>query len=97
MNARADLFFIFTVSQKVGRMIRGQNDGRELMRNSSLFCPAEFEVTNGTNGRNRSQNRRITFDYVMLDGINDSDADARELTRLLDGIHAKVNLIPWNP
>lgn len=44
-----------------------------------------------------SNARRITFEYVMLDGINDSDADARELTRLLDGIHAKVNLIPWNP
>ena len=44
-----------------------------------------------------SNARRITFEYVMLDGINDSDADARELTRLLNGIHAKVNLIPWNP
>lgn len=44
-----------------------------------------------------SNSRRITFEYVMLDGVNDADADARELTRLLDGIHAKVNLIPWNP
>ena len=33
----------------------------------------------------------------MLKDVNDSDADARELVRLLDGIHAKVNLIPWNP
>lgn len=41
--------------------------------------------------------RRITFEYVMLRDINDTDADARELTRLLQGIHAKVNLIPWNP
>jgi 23S rRNA (adenine2503-C2)-methyltransferase len=41
--------------------------------------------------------RRITFEYVMLDGINDSDADARELVRLLRGIPAKVNLIPFNP
>jgi 23S rRNA (adenine2503-C2)-methyltransferase len=41
--------------------------------------------------------RRITFEYVMLKGVNDSDSDARELVRLLDGIHAKVNLIPWNP
>jgi len=41
--------------------------------------------------------RRITFEYVMLKGVNDTDADARELVRLLDGIHAKVNLIPWNP
>jgi 23S rRNA (adenine2503-C2)-methyltransferase len=41
--------------------------------------------------------RRITFEYVMLKGINDTDADARELCRLLEGIPAKVNLIPWNP
>lgn len=41
--------------------------------------------------------RRITFEYVMLKGVNDSDADAHELCRLLKGIHAKVNLIPWNP
>jgi 23S rRNA (adenine2503-C2)-methyltransferase len=41
--------------------------------------------------------RRITFEYVMLKDVNDSDADARELVRLLKGIHAKVNLIPWNP
>lgn len=40
--------------------------------------------------------RRITFEYVMLAGVNDSDADARELTRLLKGIPAKVNLIPFN-
>lgn len=41
--------------------------------------------------------RRITFEYVMLRGINDSDADARELARLLQGIPSKVNLIPFNP
>lgn len=41
--------------------------------------------------------RRITFEYVMLKGVNDSDADAHELVRLLSDIHAKVNLIPWNP
>jgi 23S rRNA (adenine2503-C2)-methyltransferase len=41
--------------------------------------------------------RRITFEYVMLKGVNDSAADARELVRLLAGIPAKVNLIPFNP
>ena len=41
--------------------------------------------------------RRITFEYVMLDGVNDSDADARELVQLIRGIPAKVNLIPFNP
>ena len=40
--------------------------------------------------------RHITFEYVMLDGVNDSDADARELVRLIRGIPAKVNLIPFN-
>jgi len=44
-----------------------------------------------------SNARRITFEYVMLKGVNDSEADARELVRLLDGIPAKVNLIPFNP
>ena len=41
--------------------------------------------------------RAITFEYVMLDGVNDADADARELVRLIRGIPAKVNLIPFNP
>jgi 23S rRNA (adenine2503-C2)-methyltransferase len=41
--------------------------------------------------------RRITFEYVMLDGVNDSEADARELARLLHDLPAKVNLIPFNP
>lgn len=43
-----------------------------------------------------SNARRITFEYVMLKGVNDSDADAHELVRLLKGIPAKVNLIPFN-
>jgi 23S rRNA (adenine2503-C2)-methyltransferase len=41
--------------------------------------------------------RRITFEYVMLDGVNDGAADARALVRLLKDIPAKVNLIPFNP
>ncbi|MEO1483280.1 MAG: 23S rRNA (adenine(2503)-C(2))-methyltransferase RlmN [Myxococcota bacterium] len=41
--------------------------------------------------------RRILFEYVMLDGVNDTDAEARELVRLLEGIPSKVNLIPFNP
>jgi 23S rRNA (adenine2503-C2)-methyltransferase len=44
-----------------------------------------------------SNARRITFEYVMLKGVNDTDADARELVRLLRGIPAKINLIPFNP
>ena len=44
-----------------------------------------------------SNARRITFEYVMLKGVNDSVAEARELVRLIAGIPAKVNLIPFNP
>lgn len=39
----------------------------------------------------------ITFEYVMLDGINDSEAEARMLVKLMNGIPAKINLIPFNP
>ena len=41
--------------------------------------------------------RSVTFEYVMLDGVNDSPAQARALARLLKGHPAKVNLIPFNP
>jgi 23S rRNA (adenine2503-C2)-methyltransferase len=41
--------------------------------------------------------RRVTFEYVLLAGVNDTDADADRLPRLLKGIPSKVNLIPWNP
>lgn len=44
-----------------------------------------------------SNARRITFEYVMLKGVNDSLNDAKELVRLLKGIPAKINLIPFNP
>jgi 23S rRNA (adenine2503-C2)-methyltransferase len=44
-----------------------------------------------------SNARRITFEYVMLKGVNDSLADARQLVKLLSGIPAKVNLLPFNP
>ena len=44
-----------------------------------------------------SNARRITFEYVMLKGVNDSLSDARQLVRLLKGIPAKINLIPFNP
>jgi 23S rRNA (adenine2503-C2)-methyltransferase len=44
-----------------------------------------------------SNARRITFEYVMLKGVNDSLDDARALVRLVMGMHAKINLIPFNP
>ena len=43
-----------------------------------------------------SNSERITFEYVMLKGVNDSDADARRLVKLISGIPAKINLIPFN-
>jgi 23S rRNA (adenine2503-C2)-methyltransferase len=44
-----------------------------------------------------SNARRITFEYVMLKGVNDSLEDAKLLVKMLKGIHAKINLIPFNP
>ncbi len=44
-----------------------------------------------------SNARRITFEYVMLEGVNDSLEDAKELVKLLKGVPAKINLIPFNP
>ena len=43
-----------------------------------------------------SNSERITFEYVMLHGVNDSDEDARRLVKLIEGIPAKINLIPFN-
>jgi 23S rRNA (adenine2503-C2)-methyltransferase len=44
-----------------------------------------------------SERQRITFEYVLLSGVNDSPEDARKLVGLLRGIRCKVNLLPWNP
>ncbi len=44
-----------------------------------------------------SNSERITFEYVMLKGVNDTDEDAHRLVELIDGIPAKINLIPFNP
>ena len=44
-----------------------------------------------------SNSRRITFEYVMLKGVNDSMEDAKLLVKMLKGVHAKINLIPFNP
>ena len=44
-----------------------------------------------------SNARRVTFEYIMLDGVNDQDETARRLVRLIKGIPSKINLIPFNP
>ena len=64
----------------------------ELMDACRRYYPqSETSTTNYAGGR------RITFEYVMLKDVNDTDADAHELIRLLKGIPSKVNLIPFNP
>ena len=44
-----------------------------------------------------SNSKRVTFEYVMLKGVNDTLAEARDLVRLLKGVPSKINLIPFNP
>jgi 23S rRNA (adenine2503-C2)-methyltransferase len=44
-----------------------------------------------------SNAKRVTFEYVMLKGVNDSTADAKALVKLISGVPAKINLIPFNP
>jgi 23S rRNA (adenine2503-C2)-methyltransferase len=41
--------------------------------------------------------RKMTVEYVLLGGVNDTDDDARRLARLLKGLPVRVNLLPWNP
>jgi len=55
------------------------------------------ELLKACRGLPLQQGRKITFEYVMLRGLNDSGEDAKRLVRLLKGIKAKVNLIPYNP
>ena len=59
--------------------------------------PLEVLIDACRNYPGLSNARRITWEYVMLDGINDSDDDARALIRLIKGIPSKINLIPFNP
>jgi 23S rRNA (adenine2503-C2)-methyltransferase len=55
------------------------------------------EVVAVATAYSRVTGRRVSYEYVMIDSINDTPRDADELTRLLDGRHAHVNLIPMNP
>ena len=55
------------------------------------------ELMRACSGYPLGERERLTFEYVMLDGINDSDLDARRLVKLLSELKAKVNLIPHNP
>jgi len=63
---------------------------------AELFAACRRYVTNDGK-RSNSSHRYVTFEYVMLAGVNDSPDQARTLTNLLRGIPSKVNLIPFNP
>jgi 23S rRNA (adenine2503-C2)-methyltransferase len=59
--------------------------------------PVEKLIEAGRHYSKAQDGEPITFEYVMLDGVNDTEADATDLTRLLRNLPAKVNLIPFNP
>jgi 23S rRNA (adenine2503-C2)-methyltransferase len=55
------------------------------------------EILGALRERARSGRRRVSFEYIMFDGLNDSSRHARELVRILQGIPCRVNLIPFHP
>ena len=74
-----------------------RNDLRDKLVPLNRKYPIEELLAACRNYPGLSNSRRITFEYVMLKGVNDSLADAKALVRLLSGIPAKINLIPFNP
>jgi 23S rRNA (adenine2503-C2)-methyltransferase len=64
---------------------------------ANLQWPIHELLTACKNYPKRSGTNRITFEYVLLNGVNDSAMEARQLLRLLKGIPSFVNLIPFNP
>jgi 23S rRNA (adenine2503-C2)-methyltransferase len=74
-----------------------RNDLRDELVPLNRKFPIEQLLNACRNYPGVSNARRITFEYVMLKGVNDSAVDAKALVRLLSGIPAKINLIPFNP
>lgn len=74
-----------------------RNDIRDILVPLNKKYPIDQLIEACRNYPGVNNARRITFEYVMLKGVNDSDADARELVHLIRGIPAKINLIPFNP
>ena len=74
-----------------------RNDLRDVLVPLNKRYPIHELLEACKNYPGASNARRITFEYVMLKGVNDSLQDAKELVRLLKGIPAKINLIPFNP
>jgi 23S rRNA (adenine2503-C2)-methyltransferase len=74
-----------------------RDDLRDILVPINRKYPIEDLLQACRNYPGLSNARRITFEYVMLKGVNDSIAEAKALVRLLSGIPAKINLIPFNP
>ena len=74
-----------------------QNDLRNEIVPINKKYPIEELLDACKNYPSLSNSKRITFEYVMLKGVNDSLSEARDLVKLISGIPAKINLIPFNP
>lgn len=74
-----------------------RNDLRDILVPLNKKYPLEQLIQACRDYPGLSNARRITFEYVMLKGVNDSLADAKGLVKLIKGIPAKINLIPFNP
>src|SRR5579864_5476216 len=86
-----DCSFCSTAQQGFNRNLSTAEIVGQVWLPSAELLPACWHYLDEQNGRS------VTFEYVMLDGVNDSPAQARALARLLKGHPAKVNLIPFNP
>ena len=77
--------------------MRPDNELRDQLVPINRKYPLE-QLIAGLRISSRSDKRRkVTWEYVMLDGVNDSDRQAKQLIKLLEGTPSKVNLIPFNP
>ncbi|XCE17982.1 23S rRNA (adenine(2503)-C(2))-methyltransferase RlmN [Candidatus Liberibacter asiaticus] len=93
---------IARVGEEIGVMLAislhaVSNDLRNILVPINRKYPLEMLIDACRHSPGLSTARRITFEYVMLKGINDSPRDALNLIKILKGIPAKINLIPFNP
>ena len=93
---------IKSAGEEIGSMLAislhaTQNDLRDEIVHINKKYPIEELLDACKNYPSLSNSKRITFEYVMLKGVNDSESEARDLVKLISGIPAKINLIPFNP
>ena len=93
---------IKSAGEEIGSMLAislhaTQNDLRNEIVPINKKYPIEELLDACKNYPSLSNSKRITFEYVMLKGINDALSEARDLVKLISGIPAKINLIPFNP